>query len=78
MIRGWLILIVAAAAIVPRPAEAQTELTAEEIVRRHLDAIGGQEKLAKIESLKKTGSYVYNGMEHSMVSYHKAGRKCRE
>jgi hypothetical protein len=76
--RGWLTLFVALAALAPWPAESQTELTAEQIVQRHLDAIGGSEKLTKIESLKKTGTYVYNGMEHPIVSYHKAGRRCRE
>ena len=76
--RRWLILFVALAALAPWQAETQTELTAEQIVQRHLDALGGSEKLAKLESLKKTGTYVYNGMEHPIVSYHKTGRRCRE
>ena len=76
--RGWLTLMLTIAALAPSSAEVQTDLTAEEVVQRHLEAIGGSEKLAKIESLKKTGTYVYNGMEHSIVSYYKTGRRCRE
>ncbi len=64
--------------LAPSPAESQTELTAEEIVQRHLEAVGGSEKLAEIEESQEERTYVYNGMEHPMVSYHKTGRKCRE
>jgi hypothetical protein len=60
------------------PLMAQSELTVEEVVRRHFDAVGGAERLEAIRSLKKIGTYVYNGMEHGLVSYHKADRRCRE
>jgi hypothetical protein len=62
----------------PSPGESEPELTVDEIVDRHLEALGGSEKIGAIKSLEKVGTYVYNGMEHPIVSYHKVGRKCRE
>jgi hypothetical protein len=75
--RGWLVLMVVAG-WVPMQEVSKPELTVEEIVGRHLEALGGSEKIGAIESLEKTGTYVYNGMEYPIVSYHKVGRKCRE
>jgi hypothetical protein len=75
--RGWLVLIIVAAWM-PSQEASQTELSVEEIVVRHLEALGGSEKIGAIESLQMKGTYVYNGMEHVIVSYHKVGRKRRE
>jgi len=52
--------------------------TLEEIVSRHVEALGGEDALRAIETLRKTGTYVYNGTEHPIVSYHKLGRRSRE
>jgi hypothetical protein len=60
------------------PSFTESGPTAEKIVRQHIEAIGGAERLRAVRSLKKTGIYVYNGMEHPIVSYHSVGRKCRE
>lgn len=55
-----------------------SEPTLQEIVSRHLEALGGEAALRTIESLRKTGTYIYNGIEHPLVSYHEAGRRSRE
>ncbi len=75
--RALMLLIGFSLLYTPSPM-AQSELTVEEIVRRHLEAVGGTDAIGAIHSFKKTGTYVYNGMEHSLVSYHKTDRKCRE
>jgi hypothetical protein len=75
--RTLALLLSLAVLALPSPA-ADPELTADEIVHRHIEALGGADKLAALRTLKKTGTYVYNGMEHGLSSYHKADRKCRE
>jgi hypothetical protein len=57
---------------------ASSEPTLEEIVTRHVEALGGEEALRSIETLRKTGTYVYNGIEHPLRSFHKLGRRSRE
>jgi hypothetical protein len=57
---------------------ASSEPTVSEIVSRHVEALGGEEALRAIETLRKRGTYVYNGLEHPFVSYHKLGRRSRE
>jgi hypothetical protein len=52
--------------------------TLDEILTRHTEALGGAEELAALRTLKKTGAYVYNGMEHRLVSFHETERKSRE
>ena len=59
-------------------AQETVELTADEIVRRHVEALGGEDALRALTTLKKTGTYVYNGHEHPIVSYHKTGKRSRE
>jgi len=74
---GWLILVAVAGFFSWQGASAP-DLTVEEIVGRHLEALGGADKIGAIKSMKKTGTYIYNGMEHPIVSYHKSDRKRRE
>jgi len=57
---------------------ASPQPTVEEIVSRHIEALGGAEAVRAIETLRKTGTYVYNGIEHPIVSYHEPGRRSRE
>jgi hypothetical protein len=52
--------------------------TVAEIASRHIEALGGEEALRAIQTLRKTGTYVYNGIEHPIVSYQKVGRRFRE
>jgi hypothetical protein len=52
--------------------------TVAEIASRHIEALGGEEALRAIQTLRKTGTYIYNGTEHPIVSYHKLGRRSRE
>ena len=74
---GWLILAALAGLFTCRAASGP-ERTVEEIVALHLEALGGSQQIAAIRSVKKTGTYIYNGMKHPIVSFHKAGRKSRE
>ena len=52
--------------------------TAGDIVRRHVDALGGRDTILGIRSLKKRGTYTHNGFEYPIVSYHKPRRRHRE
>ena len=74
----WLVSMMVAAVLGPQVRAEPPALIAAEVVRRHVEALGGREKVAAIHSLKKTGRYIYNGLEHPLVSYHKPGRRCRE
>ncbi len=74
----WLVSMMVAAVLGPRVWAEPPALTASEVVGRHLEALGGRERIAAIRSLKKTGRYIYNGHEHPLVSLHKPGRRCRE
>jgi hypothetical protein len=68
-----------AAATSPAPAApADPTPTLKEILTRHIEATGGAENLAALHTLKKTGTYAYNGHEHALVSYHATGGKARE
>jgi hypothetical protein len=70
--------LLVATGVAPWAMAQEAELTSREIVRRHLEALGGREQMEAIRSFKKSGTYVYNGLEHPIVSYHARGRKCRE
>jgi hypothetical protein len=72
------VFLIGISLVCPPSRAADPEPSVEEVIQRHLEAIGGVERLEALQSLRKTGTYVYNGMEHSLVSYHKAERKCRE
>ena len=63
-----------ACAAAEQPADAQ----ADQIVARYVEALGGLDKIRAIESVRKTGTYVYNGLEHPLVRLEKRGRRCRE
>ena len=67
----WVALLVAA-------SQPSREMSAEDVVRRHLEALGGEANIRALRTLKKTGSYVYNGHEHRFTSYHASGRRNRE
>jgi len=44
------------------------ELSVEEILEKHRQALGG-EALAELESLRLEGTYAYNGLEHPLVEW---------
>jgi hypothetical protein len=52
--------------------------TAESIVNRHVQAIGGREAVAAIRTLVKKGTYVYNGLEFPVVVYQAREARARE
>ncbi len=56
---------------------AQTPTVAD-LIARHVQAIGGREKIASLKTLTKKGTYVYNGLEFAMVAYHARDAKSRE
>lgn len=49
-----------------------------QIVERYTEAIGGLDSIRALETLRKTGVYVYNGLEHPLVIVQKRDRGCRE
>lgn len=61
----------------PPPATPPTA-DAEAAVARYVEAVGGLEKIRDIETLRKTGTYVYNGLEHPLTVLQKRGGRCRE
>jgi hypothetical protein len=74
---GWAWLALLAALVQPAPQATPLPIL-EDLVRRHLEALGGRERILAIRSLKKTGTYAYNGLEHPIVSYHIVGLRSRE
>jgi hypothetical protein len=52
--------------------------TAESIVNRHVQAIGGREAVAAIHTLVKKGTYVYNGLEFPVLVYQAREARSRE
>jgi len=70
--RGLAILICCVAA-----AAAAGDLTLEQALAKHVAALGGEDKLAAVSSLKQTGVYVYNGIEYGAVVYREAGSRVR-
>jgi hypothetical protein len=69
---------VSAAFVLALALGAQSEPSASEIVARYVDALGGEQALRSLETLRKKGRYVYNGIEHGIVSYHRRGGRSRE
>ncbi len=49
----------------------------EEIVEGHVRALGGAENLAAVKSLKLSGTYAYNGLDHGMAIYRQRPGKIR-
>lgn len=58
-------------------ASAQTA-TLDEVVGRHLQALGGRDRVEALKTLTKKGIYVYNGLEFPLVSFHARDAKSRE
>lgn len=58
-------------------ASAQTS-TLDDVMTRHLQALGGRDKIEALKTLTKKGIYVYNGLEFPLVSYHARDAKSRE
>jgi hypothetical protein len=52
--------------------------TADDVIARHIQALGGRGNIAALKTLTKKGTYVYNGLESAMVSYHARDAKSRE
>ncbi len=63
--------------IIASGASAQTT-TLDDVVARHLQALGGRDKIAALKTLTKKGIYVYNGLEFPIVAYHARDAKSRE
>jgi hypothetical protein len=57
-----------ACAILSVPASKVTAQTGDEIIAKHIDAIGGEKNWDKIVSMKKVGSVTIQGMEISMTN----------
>lgn len=47
-------------------------------VARYVEAVGGLDSVRGIETLRKSGTYVYNGLEHPLTVIQKRGGLCRE
>ena len=48
------------------------------LLDRFTEALGGLESIRALETVRKTGIYVYNGLEHPVVVVQKRGVGCRE
>lgn len=46
----------------------------DRVMQSYVTALGGEEKVRQIRTLKKIGIYVYNGLEHPLVAWHQADR----
>lgn len=61
---------------VPSKASAlPADLTAEKVIAKYIDAIGGAKKIQELKSIKTTAKGTIQGMEVSMVSSKKSGGK---
>jgi zinc protease len=61
---------------VPSKASAlPADLTAEKVIAKYIDAIGGAKKVQELKSIKTTAKGTIQGMEVSMVSSKKSGGK---
>ena len=58
-------------------ASAQTT-TLDDVLARHLQALGGRDKIEALKTLTKKGIYVYNGLEFPLVAHHARDAKSRE
>jgi outer membrane lipoprotein-sorting protein len=78
MMRGTRWVLVAAALLLAGPARAQT---ADQIIEKHLDAMGGREALGKLTSQVSTGTIAVSAqgadIGGSLEIYHKAPNKAR-
>lgn len=58
--------------------QADDQAAADQVVERYVEALGGLDNIRAVESTRKTGTYVYNGLEHPLVRVEKHGGRCRE
>lgn len=70
----WMILGVS----VTVPPVGGEDLTLEQIIDEHIEALGGEPSLRAIDTVRRTGTYVYNGLEHPVVTYQVRGVGARE
>ncbi len=61
MVRNVAVLLLAAPALFSIPASAQTELTVDQIIAKHVEARGGMDKLKAIQSFKTSGKMIMMG-----------------
>ena len=59
-------------------AVGAAETTAEEVLARYADAVGGVEKFRSLNGLETSGLYIYNGIEHPVVVVRDGEGRCRE
>jgi hypothetical protein len=71
-----LLLVLGGLAIAPG-VSAQTP-TLDDVMARHLQALGGRDKIEALKTVTKKGIYVYNGLEFPLVAYHARVAKSRE
>ncbi len=62
-----------AGAVVP----AAATLDAEAVVAHYLEARGGEAALARIETIRQSGHYLYHGVEYPFTIYHKRPHRYR-
>jgi hypothetical protein len=71
-----LMLMLGGLAVAPG-VSAQTP-TLDDVVARHLQALGGRDRIEALKTVTKKGIYVYNGLEFPLVAYHARVAKSRE
>ncbi|HEY4538408.1 MAG TPA: insulinase family protein [Faecalibacter sp.] len=59
----------------PAPSAKKSDKTVQQIADAYITAIGGNEKVAKISTLKQTGSVEIQGMKGEYINYAKAPNK---
>lgn len=72
------ILAMIAAACADPPMSAEESARVDEVIERYVEAAGGLEAIRGIQSLKKSGIYAYNGLEHAVVVFQKRDNSLRE
>jgi outer membrane lipoprotein-sorting protein len=72
------IVVALALATLSTTVRAEEIRSVDEIVSRYTEALGGLEKVRALESVRKTGTYVYNGLEHPVEIVQARGSRCRE
>ena len=77
-IAGAGVCVVVVWTVVGAPPVRAAEMTAEDIVERYAEAVGGLDAVHDLTGLKKTGLYVYNGLEHPIVVFQDDEGRYRE
>ena len=73
-----LLAVFAAGCAAEAPEAPAPAADAEAAVAAYVEALGGLDAIRAIESLRATGTYVYNGLEHPLTIYQKRGEMRRE